>query len=155
MAPPNHAFVGNVFLARGDGGSPTLYTRICTITDIGGIGQTNEQIESTTFCSGGVKEYIAGLADGSDVDLTLNFSTHADDAVQKSMIRAVKQKLTEAYRVEIDGDNDGVVDEYWYLNLTALKWSFAPNISAKNVISFGSKVSGDIVGYDAAGTVIF
>lgn len=68
----NSSFVGNAFLYRGDGGSPEVFTRVCQAFGISGIGQTNEQVDATTFCSGGVKEYIAGLADGTEVTLELN-----------------------------------------------------------------------------------
>lgn len=147
------AFVGNIFLARGDGGSPEAYTRVCQVFGISGVGQTNEQIEATTFCSGGIKEYIAGLADGQECTLELNFETAAQAI--KDMIADVKAKRVRSLRLECDGNGDGVVDLYISYQATCLSWVLNPSPNAKNTINFGFKISGDVVGTDVNGAVVF
>lgn len=143
---PNNSFVGNAFLYRGDGGSPELFSRICQAFGISGIGQTNEQVESTTFCSGGSKEYIAGLSDGSEVTIELNLETIQPDAqVIYDMIQDVKDKAIRAFELRFDGDADGADDDLTFHFLaTCLSWTVNPSPSAKNSISFTVKISGDI-----------
>lgn len=143
---PNNAFVGNMFLYRGDGGSPQTFSRVCQAFGISGVGQANEQQESTTFCSGGVKEYIAGLADGSEVTFELNYETVQPEAqVILDMIQDVKQKRRRDFEIRVDGDNDGADDDARFsFNLTCLSWTLNPNVSAKNTITFTGKINGDI-----------
>lgn len=136
-------FVGNIFLARATDASPTVFERVCEVFGIGGVGQTNEQVESTTFCSGGVKEYLAGLADGSEVTLELNFKTTVGHVI-RDMIQDVKDKRVREFRLECDGDGDGVVDMTFTFDATCLSWVLNPSVNSKNTINFGVKISGDI-----------
>lgn len=146
MSNATDAFVGNTILWRGDGASPENFTQVCMVFGISGLGEANEQIEATTFCSGGVKEYIAGLADGTEFNLELNFiaKATADRAIQAQFIDDVKRKLTRSFELRVDGDNDGVVDMTFHVRATALSWTLNPSPSAKNSISFGLKISGGI-----------
>lgn len=144
------AFVGRVKMYRGDGGSPEAFSVVCAVTAMSGIGQTNEQQESTTFCSGGFKEYIAGLADGSEVTWDLNLGTKSTSwPVIRSMIDDVKNKLVRSFEVRCDGDGDGIDEVTFMFDATCLSWTLSPNASAKNTISFGCKISGDIAIDDA------
>lgn len=143
----NEAFVGNIFLWRGDGGSPEAFTQVCQNFGISGLGQTNEQVDSTTFCSGGVKEYIAGLADGSEMTLELNFETVTPGvALITSMIDDVKNKATRNLEIRCGGDRDAPSDIklIFHLTVTCLSWVLTPSVSAKNAIAFGVKITGDI-----------
>lgn len=146
MSNATDAFVGNTILWRGDGASPENFTQVCQVFGISGLGEANEQIEATTFCSGGVKEYIAGLADGTEFNLELNFiaKNTADRDIQAAFIRDVKLKLVRSFELRVDGDNDGVTDMTFHLRATALSWTLNPSPSAKNSISFGLKISGAI-----------
>lgn len=146
MTNATDAFVGNVFLWRGNGGSPEDFTQVCQTFGISGLGEANEQIEATTFCSGGVKEYIAGLADGTEFNLELNFIAKdtADRAIQAQFIADVKAKRVRSFEVRCDGDNDGVTDMTFHFRATCLSWTLNPSPSAKNSISFGLKISGSI-----------
>ncbi len=142
----NESFVGNAFVYRGDGGSPEAFTKVCQAFGLSGLGQTNEQVESTTFCSGGVKEYIAGLADGSEVTIELNLETVMPGAqVLLDMIDDVKEKAQRNFQLRFDGDLDGDdTDLVFNFNLTCLSWTVNPSPSAKNTITFVGKVNGDI-----------
>jgi hypothetical protein len=134
------AFVGKMYLERGDAGSPTTYTRVCQIFGIGGLGQANALVDSTTFCSGGVNEYIGGLADGSEVTLNANFETGA--AVLREMIQDVKDKTVRAYRLVADDEIDTPV--VFYFDALSLSWQIGPSVDNKNTIDYGIKISGDI-----------
>jgi hypothetical protein len=138
-----NAFVGKVFLERGDGGSPETYTRVCQIYGIGGLGQTNALVDATTFCSGGNREYIAGLADGSEVTLNANFETAAFGAsALKEMIDDVTDRITRAFQVVLDdGVNPAVTLSF---NAICLSWELGPSIDNKNTINYSVKISGSI-----------
>jgi hypothetical protein len=135
------AFVGKMYLERGEDGSPTVYTRVCQIFGIGGLGQTNALVDATTFCSGGVNEYIGGLADGSEVTLNANFETSAQ--ILRDMITDVKNKVTRSFRVIADDEISQPV--VFYFNAVCLSWQLGPSVDSKNTIDFGIKISGDIV----------
>lgn len=136
------AFVGRTYLERGDGGSPETYTRVCQTFGMSGIGQTNDQIEATNFCSGGSKEYIAGLADGAEVTFELNFETAAQ--VIRDMIADVQAKATRAFRVVCDDDDDDIANFSFYFVGTCISWVFNPSATDRNTINFTVKISGAI-----------
>lgn len=143
----NNAFVGGIELWRGDGGSPQDFTRICQVFGISGLGETNAQVDATTFCSGGFAEYIAGLSDGSEVTLQLNYETVTPDAlVIDDMIQSVKDKLTDSYQLRAYGDknNPATRMQTFHFDGLALSWVLNPSPTAKNSISFGVKVTGEI-----------
>jgi hypothetical protein len=137
------AFVGKVFLERGEGASPEIFTRVCQIFGIGGLGQTNALVDATTFCSGGSREYIAGLADGSELTLNANFETKDFTTSQiKKMIDDVAAKATRAFQVVA---NDGINPAVTLSFLAAcLSWELGPSIDNKNTINFTVKISGNI-----------
>jgi hypothetical protein len=142
------AFVGNVILWLASGGSPPTFAAMCEAFGISGIGESNEQIDSTDFCSGGVKEYIAGLADGSEITIELNFMAkagiEAKMEIQRQLIQAVKDKAILEFQLRCDGDGDGVTDLTFHFAATALSWTLNPSPSAKNAISFGVKITGGV-----------
>lgn len=142
-----NAFVGGIELWRGNGGSPQDFTRVCQVFGISGLGEANAQVDATTFCSGGFAEYIAGLADGTEVTLELNYETVLPGAaVIDEMIQSVKRKRTDSYQLRAYGDlnNPTTVMQTFHMDLLALSWTLNPSPSAKNSISFGSKVTGAI-----------
>ena len=136
------AFVGRVYLERGGGGSPETYTRVCEVFGISGVGEVAEQIDSTTFCSGGVREYIAGLADGSEITVEANFIV--DSEARRNMIADAKNKLVVSYRLVVDDDGDDVTDLTMWFRATALGGEFAPSGEDKNAINYTLKISGEI-----------
>lgn len=134
------SFVGKIYLERAGDGSPAVYTRVCQVFGIGGLGQTNALVDSTTFCSGGSMEYIGGLADGSEVTLNLNFETNAQ--VILDMIADVKAKRNREFVVVADDETNPAMR--FYFNAACLSWTLGPSVDGKNTIDFGIKVSGDI-----------
>lgn len=142
------AFVGRTILYRGDGASPQNFTAICEAFGISGIGEVKEQIDSTDFCSNGTKEYIAGLADGTEVTLELNFmasiAAAAKMAIQAAMIADAKAGAIREFQLRCDGDADGVTDLTFHFALTCLGWTLNPSPTAKNSISFTGKITGGV-----------
>lgn len=132
-------FVGKVFLAVGNGASPEVFTRYCEVSEISGIGIKNEQIDVTTFCSGGFKQYIPGLSDGSEVSFTANFVM--DEPIQEDLMDDVDDKATRDFQVQVDGVSPAYV---FHLTLAMLSYEFAPSVSKQNTIKFSGKSTGVI-----------
>lgn len=133
------AFVGKVFLEVGNGASPEVFTRYCEMTSLGGLGQLNSLVDVTTFCSGGSKEYVGGLADGKEVTVEANFD--ATNVTQNALIAAVKAKSTINFEVVVEEDSPATVFSFAG---AMLGWEMAPSISAQNKVTFTFKISGDI-----------
>lgn len=133
------AFVGKVFLEVGNGASPEVFTRYCEMTSLGGLGQLNSLVDVTTFCSGGSKEYVGGLADGKEVTVEANYDP--DNATQAALIAGVKAKSTLHFEVVVEDDSPATVFSF---HGAMLGWEMVPNISAQNKVSFTFKISGDI-----------
>lgn len=133
------ANVGKMYIERGDGASPEVFDRICQVFSIGGIGQTNDLVDATTFCSGGNREYIAGLADGQEVTLEANYEQDSLDLA--AMIADVKNRLALNYRLVI---GDGSPVEGFGFAAIPLSWVINPSVDDKNTVSFGLKISGDV-----------
>lgn len=143
----NKAFVGGVYLWRGDGGSPQTFTRVCQVFGMSGIGETNALVDATTFCSEGSAEYIGGLKDGSEATFELNYETVLPDAqVIDDMIQDVKDKALRSFELRAHGDitDPSTVMQTFHLDALALSWALNPSPTAKNGITFGFKISGDI-----------
>ncbi len=134
------AFVGGWGFFIGGAGSPTVFTQICPVFSISGVGKTNELIDSTTFCSGGVKEYIPGLADGTEMAIEANYEP-ADTGLA-DFISAVNNKQTRDFQLVV---TDGTTTKTFTLRAAALKWEIGPSVDNKNTISFSAKISGDIL----------
>jgi hypothetical protein len=143
MSQPNPAtqpFVGKVFLAIGNGESPEAFSRYCEVHEMSGIGVKNDQIDVTTFCSGGFKQYIPGLSDGSEVSFTANFVM--DEPIQEDLMDDVDDKRTRNMQVEVDGDSPS---SYTFkLSVAMLSYDFAPSVSKQNTIKFTGKTTGII-----------
>lgn len=59
-------------LQLGSGASPQVYTTIAEVLRVGPIGSQNPEVDVTNLDST-AKEYIAGLADGAEVEFEFNW----------------------------------------------------------------------------------
>jgi hypothetical protein len=138
-----NAFVGEIYLYRGDG-SPVSYTKVCQVFSISGVGQTNALIDATTFCSTG-REYISGLADGTEITIEANYESDAMEASPQGiiykMIDDVKNKVTREFKVV---DENASPHLAFVFSGTCLSWTLNPSVDDRNTITFTVKVSGDI-----------
>lgn len=132
-------FVGKVYWAVGDGASPEAFTRYCEVDSMSGIGTANALIDVTTFCSNGVKEYIAGLSDGKQVTIGANYAM--GEPIQEDLIGAVESKETRNFEVQIDGESP---NRLFKMTLTMLDWEFGPQVAKQNTIKFIGKITGQI-----------
>lgn len=108
------------------------------VLSLSGLGKSNDLVEVTNFDSpAGTKEYIAGLADGSDVTITCNY-IH-DATAQLALIADVDSQATAAFTVTYD-----TTAKVYSFNAVCMSYQINPAIDSQNQIEFGIKVSGDI-----------
>lgn len=136
---PTQAFVGEMFLDRGNGASPEVFTRICEVFGISGLGESNELVEATSFCSAGSREYIGGLADGEEITVECNYEQ--GDAGLLAMITDVKNKTTRNFRVSVEHSSPA---EVFSFAAVCLSWTLNPSVDDRNTISFGLKITGSV-----------
>ena len=133
------AFVGDMFLERGDGASPEVFTRVCQVFGISGLGESNELVEATTFCSGGNREYLGGLADGDEMTAECNYEQ--GDTTLLAMIADVKAKATRNFRLSAEHSSPA---EVFSFAAVCMSWTLNPSVDDRNTISFGLKISGAV-----------
>ena len=133
-------FVGQIFLAVGNGASPEVFTRYCEIDTMSGIGAANALVDVTTFCSGGHKEYIGGLSDGKQVTFGANYAMN--EPVQEALIADVEAKNRRNFEVQIDGESPMHI---FKMTLAMLDWELDPQVAKQNVIKFIGKITGPIL----------
>jgi hypothetical protein len=137
LNPATQPFVGKVYLEVGNGASPEVFHRYCEVHEISGIGVKNDQIDVTTFCSGGFKQYIPGLSDGSEVSFTANFVM--SEVLQEDLMDDVDNKAVRNIRIQVENDSPGY---FFELGLAMLSYDFAPSVSKQNTIKFSGKTTG-------------
>lgn len=135
----SNAFTAGLEVKRGDGESSEVFTAISEIVSLGGLGQSNDQIEVTNFDSAGSKEYIGGLADGSELTIECNFLPA--DVTQQALIGDVDAKTTRNIEITI---TDGTTPKVYTFATAPLKWEISPAVDSQNKISFTLKISGVI-----------
>jgi hypothetical protein len=135
--------VGQVFLAVGNGATPTeAFTRYCEVDSMSGIGVKNDLVDVTTFCSGGSKQYIGGLSDGKEVTFGANYVM--DDPIQEDLMADVDAKAQRNVEIQVAGPA-GSTAKSFAMTLTMLDWDFDPSVSKQNAIKFIGKITGPIV----------
>jgi hypothetical protein len=146
-AVQSEAFVGKAYIAVGNGASPEVFTRYCEVDDIGGIGTKNDQVEVTTFCSGGDKEYVPGLGDGNEISLSANYSL--DNDTQEQLIGNVEDKDT--INMQLQMGDDSPIARTFQFRVAMLSWEIDPSVSKQNVIKFTGKITGGITRTETGG----
>ena len=135
------ANIGNWKLKLGDEASPEAFTAIEEVFEVGGLGKTNNLVDATNFDSpAGTMEYIAGLADGSEIAVTANYIPGA--VQQGELISAVDNR--ENRNFEMSYDDGGSPSETFGFTATCIGWQIVPSVTDRNQIQFTIKISGDI-----------
>lgn len=137
------AFVGNAILAVGNGESPETFMPYCAVSDIGSLGEKNDQVDVTTFCNQGSKHYIPGLSDGNVITLKANFAVigSEDKTIQNELIAACKAKANKNFQVQMGTDSPFALFAF---NAAMLSWEVTPSITKQNEVTFTAKISGPI-----------
>lgn len=143
MVDKTRGFVAGMFLEIALGaGSPIPMVRVCDATGISGIGKTNAEVDDTTFCSGGNREYIPGLAEGSQVTIDMRYVISS--AARRALMTAVNNRETVQAQLVVNPNNDPTADEVYQFDLAMLGWTITPSLDGKNVGQFTARISGNI-----------
>ena len=132
------AFLNGVTIKRGDGEESETFTAFPEVISFSGLGKTNPLIDVTSFDSTG-REYIAGLADGTEVTMEANYLP--GDTQQAGLISDVDSGLNRNFEITI---TDGTSTKVYTVTFTCLSWTINPSYEDKNTISFTLKISGAI-----------
>lgn len=121
-------------------GSPATFNDIEEVLSVSGVGKLAEQIEVTNFDSpDGEKEFIAGLAEGQDVEIEANYVPNATH--QNALIDDVENGRTVNFQVVYIGSSP---DETFAFAGVCLGWQIVPSATEQNKIQFTVKITGSI-----------
>ena len=124
----------------GSAASTPVYADIEEVFNITNLGKQNNLVDVTSFDSpNNTMEYIAGLADGSEIGIEANFVPAA--VQQQALTAAVDAGETRAFQVAYTGVSP---EATWSFNAVCLQWQIEPSPTEQNRISFTVKVTGDI-----------
>ena len=132
------AFLNGVTIKRGDGAGTEVFNAISEVLSMSGLGKTNPLVEVTSFDSTG-REYIAGLADGTEITLECNYLPA--DTQQQALIGDVDNGTVRNMQVLI---TDGTTPLTYSFAVTPLSWVINPSFDDKNTLTFTLKISGAI-----------
>ncbi len=138
------AFIGGVTFARLNiSVSPNTYDTIEENAALSGIGVTNPLVDVTSHDST-AREYIAGLADGSEITLESNYIQTASSK-QLDLMSDIDNKLTSGFKLTmLDASVSPNTSKTFTFNAVCLSWSVAPSFDDKHMITFTLKISGGI-----------
>jgi hypothetical protein len=68
----SNAFLNGVTISRSADTSPLSFDSIPEVVSLSGLGKTNPLVDVTSFDSA-AREYIAGLADGTEITMECNY----------------------------------------------------------------------------------
>ncbi len=133
------AYTGGLTLKVSDGASPEVYSTVPEAKSVSGLGVTNPLIDATSFDST-AREYIAGLADGSEISIEC-LRVHSSPSVQDQVIALIDAKTTRNYQIVL---TDGTTPITYTFAGVPLSWSITPSVDDATMISFSLKISGAI-----------
>ncbi|MES0444984.1 MAG: hypothetical protein ABUJ92_00425 [Desulfobacterales bacterium] len=133
------AFISGLTVKFGDAGGPEVFTVIEEVTNLGGFGSTNPLVDVTSHDSVS-REYIAGLADGSELAIECN-RVHTAANIQDDLITAVTAKQTRNFQIAL---TDGSVNKTYDFAAVCLSQVITPSFDDKNTIAFSVKITGAI-----------
>jgi hypothetical protein len=138
------AFTGGLAFSRLNiSTSPNAYEAIEEVKSLSGLGKTNPLIDSTSFDSTSM-EYIAGLADGSEITVEC-LRVHTASSAQNNLVTDVDDGTTSAFQLVLtDASTSPNLVKTYTFNAVCLSWSISPSYTDANGISFTLKITGSI-----------
>jgi len=134
------ATISNWQFEVGTAASPQVLTSIEEVYSVSGVGKQNELIDVTNFDSpAGTKEFIAGLAEGSEITVEANYIPGATH--QPVVMTAVDNGETRLCRVRYTGTSP---EKTFSFSGVCLGYEIGPSPTSQNTITFTFKISGDI-----------
>jgi len=127
----------------GDTSSPPDYNDVEEVYSISGLGKTNNLVDVTSFDSPtGTMEYIAGLADGTEITVECRrIPNESPPNEQQNMIAAVNAGLNRAFEIAYTAVSP---EETFDFQGVPLSWTLVPSTTDANSIQFTVKISGEI-----------
>lgn len=133
------AFSCGLTFKRGDGEVTEAFTSVGEVISLSGLGKTNELSEVTNFDSSCTREYIAGLADGQEINIECNYIPL--DAQQQALITDVDNRSNRNFQFAM---TDGTTTHTFDFTAACLAWVINPSVDGAHTISFTIKSSGAI-----------
>lgn len=133
------AFIGGLTFQRGNGASPEVYSTVTETSTLGGFGKTNPLVDVTSHDST-AREYIAGLADGSELSVEGN-RVHSSPSVQDALIADVDAGTTRNFKITL---TDGTTPIVYTFAAVCLSWNITPSVDDKTTIAYTLKITGAI-----------
>jgi len=134
-------YIGGLTFKRGDGGGSEVFTAVNGLFSLSGFGKTNPLVDVTDFDSA-AREYIAGLADGSEI--TAEFNNDIDTATNTQLVNLIGDVDDKTNRNIQIVDTDGTNTDTYDFAVVPLSWVINPNFEDKNTITFTLKITGSI-----------
>lgn len=138
------AFKGGLTVSRQNiTTSPIAYEAIEEVRSLSGLGKTNPLIDTTSMESTAM-EYIAGLAEGSELTIEC-LRVHTASSKQDNLITDIDNAATSNFQVVLtDNSVSPVLTKTYTFAGVCLSWTITPSYSDANMISFTVKITGDI-----------
>jgi|GEM_PF-3008336 len=134
------ATISNWQFEVGTAASPQVLTAIEEVFSVSGVGKTNDLVDVTNFDSPtGTKEYIAGLADGSEISVEANYIPSATH--QAVVMTAVDSGATRLCRLRYTGSSP---EKRFSFSGVCIGYEITPSPDSQNQIAFTFKVTGNI-----------
>lgn len=140
----SNAFLNGVTISRSANTSPLSFSSVPEVNSLSGLGKTNPLVDVTSFDSA-AREYIAGLADGTEITMECNYLP--GDTVQDAIVSDVNTGTNFVMQIVATNPNSGtspIAADTFTFEVTPLSWEFGPSFDDKNTMSFTLKISGDI-----------
>ncbi len=134
------AFKGGFQFKTGDGASPEVFAIVEEVREISGFGKTNPLLDATSFDST-AREYIAGLADGSEFTLGC-VRVHTASSKQDALIAHVDAGTSVNCQIAW---TDGTTAKTYDFLTVAVSYEYGPSYEDVSTINFSLKISGNIV----------
>lgn len=136
-------FKGGLTVYQGNTASPIAYTALEEVIGLGGMGTTNPLIDATSHEST-AREYISGLADGSEISIECN-RVHTASNEQDTLVTNVESGNTRYFKITLTNNSvSPILTKTYVFQAVCLSWNVVPAFDDKNTISFTLKITGGI-----------
>ena len=136
------AYIAGLTFGIGDGGAPENFNTLEEVISLGAVSKTNDTIEVTSFDSNKVKEYIGGLADGSEFSAECNHIVDpAQNVQQLAVIAYIEAKTTFNIKITLTDGTDSINLDF---AVVPVSYGITPAVSEAAKIAFNFKITGDI-----------
>lgn len=133
-------FMSGLTVSIGNGATTEVFTSIGGIDSFSGLEKSNSLVKVTNFGSGGVDEYINGIADGGEISIKCNH--RLTNAGQLALIADIDSRVSgRNIRVVL---TDGTATKTYNFATVPLKWVISPSFDNVNKIEFTLKITGAI-----------